>query len=315
MRKFSVQDDGETLKILKLSESRRAYKNLVGICAAFILSFGSYHGIVSLQSSINSDGGLGLWTVGTLYTMFVLAGVVGPALVRLIGSKCSLIIAFILFTAYAVFNYYPHWGTLMTGAVVLGLVGYSTVWTAMFTHAATTAIRYAPALKEEPQHAVSLFVGAVGLSLKLCQIFGSGISTIVLWNLPSSNDTSNSTDGAVCDNDSASQVEQNYAYYILITVYVLCSGISVLITMTVVDHFAVDTKFLSYGKMLKLYLLQPIVDAIKLLVNWKCLLLNPLSFTNGFIVGLSLSMYPKVSCVHVHTLYTHTHTHIITTTF
>lgn len=184
MKRFSLQNDGETLKPLKLRESRKAYKNLICICISFTLSFGSYLGILGLQSSINSDGGLGQWAVGTLYTTYILAGALGPAVVRLIGSKYSFVVGLVHFLAYAILNYEPGWGTLMTGAVVLGLLGYSTLWTAVFTHATTTAIRYAPALKEEPQHTIALFAGAIGLSVKLSQVFGNGISAITLWNLP-----------------------------------------------------------------------------------------------------------------------------------
>ena len=300
MRKFSLQDDRETLKVLKLRESRTAYKNVVGICTSFILCFGSYLGIIGLQTSINSDGGLGLWTVGVLYTTYILTGVVGPAMVRLVGSKYTLIVGYTLFMAYATLNYYPDWGTLMTGSLLLGLMGNTAAWTALFTHATVTAIRYAPALKEEPKHAISLFIGMVGLALKLSRVFGSSISAIVLWNLPSAYNTSDnrsSTEDAVCDNDSASQVEQNYIYYILITIYVLCCAISIVIVIATVDHFAVETKFMSYGNMVKLYLVRPVVDAIKLSVKWKFLLLAPLSFTNGLLIGLSLSVYTKVSIV------------------
>lgn len=112
---------------------------------------------------------------------------------------------------------------------------------------------------------------------------------LLVYNLCSNN---NNTD--VCDNDSASLVDKNYIYYILITIYVLCTILSIIVTLVAVDHYAVDTKVTSCKEMLKVYLLQPIVDIIVLSVNWKCVLLTPMSFTNGYMIGLSLSIYTKV---------------------
>ena len=289
-------EDRETLKILKLRESHKAYKNLIGICISFALSFGSYSGILSLQSSINAASGLGLWSISVVYITYVLTGTVGPAIVNMIGTKYALLLSTALFLVYTILNYYPHWVTLMAGAVVLGLVGFSTIWAAMFTHATTTAIRYAPALREEPQHTIPLFVGAVGLSVKLALIFGSGVSSVTLWNLHVSNST-NSTDD-VCDNTSASEVESNYIYYVLITVYVVCYFIAIGIIVTTVDHYGMElSRFMSVQQIFKVYMVQPIKDMIMLFINWKMLCLTPLAFANGFLVGFVVGIYPKVSVI------------------
>ena len=231
----------------------------------------------------------------SVYTIHV--GTVGPALVKLIGSKFSLILATSLFLIYAVLNYYPHWGTLVPGAVVLGLVGLSTIWTAMFTHATATAIKYAPALKETSQHTIPLFLGAVGLSVKLALVLGSGISAATLWNFHVSSEANSSngtSDEDVCDNDSASQLENNYIYYVLITVYMISCFIAIFIIMVTVDHYGTESQFMSAQKMLKVFFLQPTKDAIKLSVDWKMVCLIPLAWANGSMLGTIFSLYPKV---------------------
>lgn len=62
-------------------EHLRITKNVVIIGIAFMLHFTAFHGTANLQSSINSDGSLGTYTLAAIYGSLILSNIFLPVAV------------------------------------------------------------------------------------------------------------------------------------------------------------------------------------------------------------------------------------------
>lgn len=307
IRRFSLQNERQTMTCCKLSDRVKGYKNILGECISFVACFGTFLGILSLQSSINSAQGLGLTSNATSYVFLIITTFFSPAFVGLIGSKYALLSGYILFLIYTICNYYPSWYTLIPGAVLSG-IAQGPAWVSMYTHAVLVARKYAIALKEKPENAVALFTGAVASSSKVAQVTGSLISSFVLININNPNfsevdnfsefdnfsEVDNSSDES-CTGIEAKSLEQGLLFYILISVYVSVVVCGIIVTITFMDHLGTDSPFLSPNKMCKLYVGKPLVLVLKTLIDWKMILLSPLITLDGAMLGYIVAAFPKVS--------------------
>ena len=127
---------------------RWGYRNVFGLSIAFVTVFCAFIGLQNLQSSINAEGGLGLASLSVLYAVFFLSGFVTPGIVRLFGTKYSLLLGFICHLIYSLANYHPTWYTLIPSSVAFGFAS-APVWVAATTHITEVAVTIAPALKKD----------------------------------------------------------------------------------------------------------------------------------------------------------------------
>lgn len=62
-------------------ENLRIAKNVIVIGLAFMLHFTAFHGTANLQSSINSDGAVGTYTLASIYGSLILSNIFLPTIV------------------------------------------------------------------------------------------------------------------------------------------------------------------------------------------------------------------------------------------
>ena len=269
----------------------RASKNLVGVFSSFILGSGAILGLISLQSSINSEKGLGLTSAAVTFAIQIVFLFFVPAVIGLIGSKYSLLAGFILYLLYIPVNYYPHWGTLIPGSVLLG-VGKALAFTNARIHTTAIAIKYASALKESTENAIALVAGLFGMSLRLSEAVGGIVSSVVLFNVDHNRkaNSSNNASNVACSNTEAEFLEQDYLYFVLITVYVFMAIMSIVLTLMVVDNLGTESKFRSVSGLLKESILKRTINTAKLLItDWKIVFMFPTfvlaGLSDAFIYG------------------------------
>lgn len=62
-------------------ENVRITKNVLVLGVAFMVHFTAFHGMANLQSSINSDGSLGAYTLAAIYGSLILSNIFLPVAV------------------------------------------------------------------------------------------------------------------------------------------------------------------------------------------------------------------------------------------
>ena len=108
---------------------RRIYKNVIVVSLSYLLQFSAFNGLNSLQSSLNSHGNLGVYTLLTISISFLLNCLFVPLfLCRLMGFKWSLVLSQLTVIGYVIANYFPSWFTLIPSAAIYG-AALSVLWT------------------------------------------------------------------------------------------------------------------------------------------------------------------------------------------
>lgn len=72
----------------------RTYKNILAISVAFLLQFTAFNGMQNLQSSLNTDGNIGLNSSSIIYVCLIVGCIFLPhPLMSILGLKWTLVIS------------------------------------------------------------------------------------------------------------------------------------------------------------------------------------------------------------------------------
>ncbi|KAF0288150.1 UNC93-like protein [Amphibalanus amphitrite] len=115
-------------------ERWKILKNVVAISFAFMCLFTSFQGISNLQSSINSEGGVGTMSQAAVYLALILSCLFLPSLViKRLTCKWTMVVCTLLYSVYLAAQFYPRPFTMIPGAIVLGLAA-APMWSAKCTY-------------------------------------------------------------------------------------------------------------------------------------------------------------------------------------
>lgn len=284
-----LEKERKTCQCLSWSAKAVAYKNLFGVSISYWIIFSAFLVVVGLQSSLNEE--LGLVSLSVLYVTFLLSGFYTSAFLRLLGTKLNLLISYTAMLIYTLSNYYPHWYTLVPGSICLGLA-FGPLWASLNVHVTTSARRFAQASHEKPAYIIFLFTGIHTLCYKLAYIPANIASTVILFARRSDSPLNVSDD--ICNNTEAANVGE-VPLYTMLSLYVIFDIIAIVIVLVFVDHLGTSTRLHSFGKMMSLYFKQPVIATIKMLFEWKMLLIFPMIILDGFVISFGLGRFAKVS--------------------
>lgn len=142
-----------------LKSKWRIMKNLLVISFAWVFQFTAYQSIANLQSSLNSDEGLGTASLSSIYVTLVISCLfVPPIMIKNLGLKWTIALSQFTYLLFIAANMYPKWYILMPAAVVLGL-GAAPLWTAKCTYVSEIAHHYAKLSNETSEAVVNRFFG------------------------------------------------------------------------------------------------------------------------------------------------------------
>ena len=100
-----------------MNETQKVIKNMMAFNVSFMLMYSAINALISVQSVLNQDAGLGIKSLSLIYTTQIICCLVFPQLiVELIGFKWSLVFCQLLSAVYVTANAIPMLYTLLPGS-------------------------------------------------------------------------------------------------------------------------------------------------------------------------------------------------------
>ncbi|XP_071790994.1 protein unc-93 homolog A-like [Asterias amurensis] len=240
--------------VFTLSPAKKHKLNVIVLSVAFLFNFTAFCALQNLQSSLNAVNGVA--SLAVIYGALIISCLFAPTLIRIIGTKWSIVISVACFSLYTACNFYPVDYILLPGGVLVGLAA-APLWISQGTYLTTSAFRYAELMNEVPEAVVNQFNGIFFFFFQSSQISGNLVASLVLY--PSSNATvhslesfthcgvnscsggsSTESDHPLNDTESSSNTGDNLStpsmtVTILLGVYLACGGVSFLIATFLLD--------------------------------------------------------------------------------
>lgn len=278
-----------------LSPKANAYKNVLGAGLSFMLVTSSVLALASLQSSLNDEEGLGLATLAIGSGSFLVSGLFSSSVIRVFGTKYTIILGYVTSLVYVLTNYYPRWYTLVLGVVSYGL-GHGPNLAAINVHVTIIAVKYAPVFKEKTDHLIAFFTGMATMFFRLAFIPGNLATTVILFSERSNSDMDiiDSSLGPLCNNTEFQTLEPGYVY-ILLSSFVAMAIIAIVIAFFLIDNPGTDFKYRSCRQVFGVYLKEPILSTFKMFLDWKIYLLLIMVIVTSFTTATVIGKLSKVS--------------------
>lgn len=121
---------------------RQIIKNLLVVSIAFLFLFTSFQSLTNLQSTLNSDEGLGTGGLSIIYGALIISCMFIPSImIAKIGCKWTIAASMICYILYMAANFYAEWEMLAPASVIIGL-GAAPLWSAKCTYLTETGNWY-----------------------------------------------------------------------------------------------------------------------------------------------------------------------------
>ena len=149
----------DTSKAAATAIKSRNIRNLWILSLSFMLFFTSFTGLRLLQSTLNVDEGLGVISLGVLYSTGIVSSLLLPkVLIHNLGHKKTLVISIAGFCVWVAANAYATWITMVSSSILAGLC-WGPMWSAQSSYI-TLLARYHCGLTGETLSVVtSRFMG------------------------------------------------------------------------------------------------------------------------------------------------------------
>ncbi|XP_078261309.1 protein unc-93 homolog A isoform X3 [Rhinoraja longicauda] len=157
-------------------------KNVIVVSFGFLLLFTAYGGLQTVQSSLNSDEGLGLASLSVIYAALIVSSMfLPPIMIKYFGCKWTIVMSMCCYVTFSIGNFYPSWYTLIPTAVILGLGG-APLWSAKCTYLTICGNRYAAKFNkvaENAENVVNHYFGIFFLIFQSSAVWGNLMSSLI----------------------------------------------------------------------------------------------------------------------------------------
>jgi hypothetical protein len=157
----------------------RFKKNLVLLCVSFILIFNAFRAIQNLQSSIHSEGYLGIISMACVHGTMCISCLWAPVVINKFTAKWTLVFGMSTYILWIASNFYPRFYTLIPFGILAG-VGKGILWTAESSYILKLSFDYSRITKEGLDKEMFRFHGIFLACFQTTHIWGNLISSLVL---------------------------------------------------------------------------------------------------------------------------------------
>nr|XP_014344838.1 PREDICTED: protein unc-93 homolog A isoform X2 [Latimeria chalumnae] len=282
-------------------------KNILIISFGFLLLFTAYGGLQSLQSSLNSDAGLGVASLSVIYGSLILSSMfLAPVLIKNLGCKWTMLVSMCCYVTYSLGNFYPSWYTLIPTSVILGLGG-APLWSAKCTYLTISGNQYARKTNKVGQDVINQYFGIFFLIFQSSGVWGNLISSLIFGQshtkVEITEDSLQYCGAADCpqlntnsSNITESERPSDTLVYTLLGIYTGCGVLSVLLVAIFLEQ--ADNKEVKEYKENSQSVWSMILATLKHLRDKRQCLLIFLTMYSGFEQGFLAGDYTKsyVTC-------------------
>ncbi|XP_060686987.1 protein unc-93 homolog A [Hemiscyllium ocellatum] len=157
----------------------RTTKNVLVVSFGFLLLFTAFGGLQSIQSSLNSDQGLGLASLSVIYAALILSSMfLPPLMIKYLGCKWTIVISMCCYVAFSIGNFYPSWYTLIPTAIILG-TGGAPLWSAKCAYLTICGYQYAKKFNKIGENIVNHYFGIFFLVFQSSAVWGNLLSSLI----------------------------------------------------------------------------------------------------------------------------------------
>ena len=156
-------------------------KNLILLCASFILLFSAFRAIQNLQSSLNEEDNLGIIAMTCVHGTMFLTCLWAPAIINKFTAKWTLSFGMFSFILWTGANFYPRFYTLIPFGIIAGM-GQGILWTAESSYLLKLAFDSSRVTKDGLEREVFRFHGIFLACFQTTHIWGNLISSLILSN-------------------------------------------------------------------------------------------------------------------------------------
>lgn len=165
----------------------RFKKNLVLLCVSFIFIFNAFRAIQNLQSSLNSDGYLGIISMSCIHGTMCVTCLWAPVVINQFTAKWTLVCGMSTYILWIAANFYPRFYTLIPFGILVG-VGKGILWTAESSYILKLSFDYSRVTKEGLDKEMFRFHGIFLACFQTTHIWGNLISSLVLHSAKNSHE-------------------------------------------------------------------------------------------------------------------------------
>ncbi|KAJ0026793.1 hypothetical protein NQD34_017793 [Periophthalmus magnuspinnatus] len=282
----------------------RNFKNVLVVSIGFLSLFTAYGGLQSLQSSLNSEQGMGVASLSVIYASIIVSSMfLPPIMIKNLGCKWTIVVGMGCYVSYSLGNLYPGWYTLIPTSVILGLGG-SPLWSAKCTYLTIAGNTQADKEGKKGSDVVNMYFGIFFFIFQSSAVWGNLMSSLIfgqdtnIADIPEEqlqmcgaadcglNNTSNST---------TSRPEQKLVWT-LVGAYIGVGVLAMLIISVFLDN--IDQKQTSEFREKREPFCHTFLATFRLLKDRRLITLIPLTMYSGFEQSFLSGEYTKnyVTC-------------------
>ena len=113
------------VRLVPLSK-RQAYTNLLILSLGFNFNFTAFLSFQVLQSSINTEGGLGTTGLAVLYAVMVMTSLfIAPVALSRVSYKWIMVTSTCSYSVFMASGFYSTWGTVISTSILIGFGEYN----------------------------------------------------------------------------------------------------------------------------------------------------------------------------------------------
>ncbi|XP_008311599.1 protein unc-93 homolog A [Cynoglossus semilaevis] len=282
----------------------RNFKNVLVVSVAFLSLFTAYGGLQSLQSSLNSEEGMGVASLSVIYASIIISSMFLPhIMIKNLGCKWTIVVSMVCYVSYSFGNLYPGWYTLIPTSVILGLGG-STLWSAKCTYLTITGNQQAALEGKKGADVINQYFGIFFFIFQSSGVWGNLMSSLIfgqdtaIANIPE--EQLQLCGAADCGmNISTNSTSTRPAQKLVWTLVGCYIGVGVLATIIIAAFLDnIDREQASQFRENREPFCQTFLATFALLRDWRMLTLIPLTMYSGFEQSFLSGEYTKnfVTC-------------------